>query len=322
MNMKELKNKDLEELLEIENQNKVLSYVDFYFQKNNIKLELLSLIFYLTQDRFINPKIIFNNEYKKYRESLPIYQIVTNLYHKLLEDLALEIIDSSVEKDPLSLSILLSSYLIPLGLLSYTNRFYHTNSNSLFTKSRAYDYISYIDGAQILTGYGCCRHVTSFISQLLHKMEISTDIITCAQIPEKEILFHMLENLSLNHVIMGYEKNDKYYLMDVYNLIYNLSCKQYYIETGLKYKCVLDYTETKLFQPKLNWNPNLEYDTHTEKEIKEAKNKIVIALNNGELHRFIEFKQRHFDVYQKLAYLTPLELERTIKKEAQKIKRI
>lgn len=114
----------------------------------------------------------------------------------------------------------------------------------------------------------------------------------------------------------------KYYLADIFNQIYHLEIKEEYIENDLKRKIVLDYTNTNLFQPTLYWNPNLEYATFTKEEIKEKDFKVRVALWQGETERFGKFKQEHFELYQKLAYLVPLELERTTEKENQKIKRI
>lgn len=318
----ELEDISLEQLLELENIVRVLSYSEFYLTKNNIKYQLLALLVYLTKDKFLNPSIILNNDYNIYRKNLPIYKKIETLYHKLLDDLVLEIMSSSVKKDPLSLSILLGNYLIPSGLLSYTNTFYPTNSKSLFSCENQYEYNTHINGAYIVAGYGCCRHITSFVSDVFHKMKITNDKITCIHAKKEEIFFNVPEQLKANHLILGYEANQKYYLADIFNQIYYLPINDKYIETGCIEKIILDYTKTNLFQSILNWNPNLKYATYTQEEINERKYKIAMALHLGEFKRFERFKQEHFELYQKLAYLVPLELERTRKKENQKIKRI
>lgn len=317
-----LENISLEQLLEFENKNKVLSFSEFHNTMNYKKSQLIAIIYHFTDDKLINPKKLLENDYNKYRKSLSIYKAIYILYHQILDDLVLEIMSSSIEKDPLSLSILLGNYLIPFGFLSYTPNFHPTNSKKLFSIDEEYQYNSYIDGAYILAGYGCCRHVISFISDFFNKIDIPNDKITCIVAKKEEIMNNMLEQTSPNHAIIGYGMDYKYYLADIFNQIYHLEIKEEYIENDLKRKIVLDYTNTNLFQPTLYWNPNLEYATFTKEEIKEKDFKVRVALWQGETERFGKFKQEHFELYQKLAYLVPLELERTTEKENQKIKRI
>lgn len=317
----ELENMSLEELLEFENNHKVLSYEEFHYTKNYRKIMLIDLI-YPAGKKLIDINKLLTEDYNKYRKSLTIYQVINMLYDKILEDLILEIKNSSIEKEPLSLSILLAEYLIPHGLVSYTHSFHETNSQNLFSGDGNYNYECYAQGMYVLAGYGCCRHVTSFISNIFHKMKIPNDVITCMEATKEEIFFHMLEHLTATHAILGYEMDGKYYLSDIFNRIYNLSIKKKYIENNHLFKLVLDYTQTNLLQPNLYWNPNLEYATVTEKELKEKRNKVAISFQKKEWDRFQKFKENHYDMIQKIAYLTPIEFERTEEKENQKRKRI
>lgn len=164
--------------------------------------------------------------------------------------------------------------------------------------------------------------MVSFVSDFLHKLEVPNDKITCITAMRKEILSNILKDSFPNHAIMGYVMNNKYYLTDILEQIYYLPIEEEYVETGLQPKIVLDYTNTHLLQPTLYWNPNLEYATAKEDVINEKKYKIAMALHLEESQRFERFKQEHFEIYQKLAYLIPLELERTTEKENEKRKRI
>lgn len=319
--MKKLEAMNIEKLLEFENKNRVLSFGEFLYTRNYLKYKLMDYTGYLTEEKMRDTYRLLEYDYVKYRKKLPIYQIIYTLYHKILDDFVLEIKDSTMEKDPLSLAILLGDYLIPSGFLSYTPTFHKTDSEKLFSLDEKYDYDSYIEGAYVFASYGCCRHVTSLISDLLHKMNISNDIIPCIEETKETILFDILNHTIVTHAILGYEMNGKYHLADTINGIYNLSISKDYIETNTKRKIVLDYTSTYLFQQKLYWNPNLVYGTITEEEIKEKKTKVRKALQI-ETDRFQKFKKNHFELYKKLAYLVPLELERTTEKEIKKVNRI
>lgn len=321
--MLNLKDINLGSLVECEKKNKVLSYMEFQETINYKKSQFLANIYHFKKDILIDIKTTLDNDYNKYRKCLPIYKIIYLLYNQLLDDLVLEVMNSSIEKDPLTLLILLGNYLIPFGFLSYTSSFHCTDSEKLFKNNNyEYDYSSYIEGSYVLSGYGCCRHVASFASDFLTQMGIPNDIITCITAKEEQIINNMIEHTFPNHAIIGCKINSKYYLVDIFNQVYPLEIKGEYIETNLQCKIVLDYTNTNLFQPTLHWDPNLEYATFCKEEVKEKDFKVAIALRQEETERFNKFKQEHFDLYQKLAYLVPLELERTMEKENQKVKRI
>lgn len=285
--MTRLEDINLEQLLEFEKKNKVLSFYDFQHTINFKKNKLLDRFYHFTKGKYSDVIITsLCNDYDKYRKSLSIYKTIYTLYNQLLDDLVVEIMNSSIEKDPLSLSILLGNYLIPLGFLSYTPIFHCTSSEKLFSEDEGYAYLGYIEGGFIFAGYGCCRHVVSFASDVLHKIRVPNDKITCITATKEEILSNILENSSPNHAIMGYEMGGKYYLADIINKRYYLPIKKEYVENDLQEIIILDYTKTYLLQPTLYWNPNLEYATVTEEIVNEKKYKVAMAFHLKEDERF------------------------------------
>lgn len=90
--MKRLENMSLEELIEFDNKHKVLSFEDAR------ALKILNII--ARKNKYSR------KDYDMYREKLPIRIELERLYDELLHDLLCEIEESSFDKDPLTLCIL------------------------------------------------------------------------------------------------------------------------------------------------------------------------------------------------------------------------
>jgi len=309
--VKKLENMTLEELIKLENEIRVLSFYEYDRSKHFIKR--------------ISTKSNIEDDYQNYRTNLPIYIILNEAYNIFLEDLVTEINHSSIEKDVLSIAILIGDFLIPKGLLGYTKKFHNTDSDRFFTIVNTDFHLRYneIEGLYILAGYGCCRHINSFISDVIKKYGLESDKIECIQDTPEEIKKRIQNNnFDTNHLLTGYIINNQYHLIDCYNHIYSLQKTDEFYECERPKKIILDLSQNSWFQKKLYWKPNIEYYSNTKAEITKRQKQIERLLNNGELKRFIKFKQNHFELIKKIAYLAPLELERTEDKEKMKVKRI
>lgn len=309
--MKRLENMSLEELIEFDNKHKVLSFEDAR------ALKILNII--ARKNKYSR------KDYDMYREKLPIRIELERLYDELLYDLLCEIEESSFDKDPLTLCILVGSCLIPNGLLSYTQNFHSITSvdqvKQVFNEDPDFYTRRYaeIGGIYTIAGFGCCRHVNSFVSDLLRKKGINSDKITCLRTNTELEL--MERQGSTNHVITGYIDNDKYHMVDCYNKIYTYQKQGDFYYNKSNY-VIPDFSYPLLQQYPFYYNPNIAYESFDSKEIEERVSKIQFLFNEKEYQRFLKFKQEHFELYKKIAYLIPIELERTEEKEKQKLKRM
>lgn len=310
--MKQPENMSLEELLELDNQIKVLTLLEFNMEK-----------LYLESMKY--------KSYDSYRNSLPINKELKRLYNIILENLAKKIKNLNMDKEPLDIAILVSYFLLPLGCLSYTNKFHNIEKNVYSDIADYFDNnFSTLQGLYVIAGYGSCRHVNSFIVDLFMKLGIKADKISCYSTlinnPNK-INNELLENnFEPNHLIVGYIHNNKYHLIDPYNKVYSLgnneSCYSHlYLEHNI-YNCIVPNFSISLFQKELYWNPNIAYQSHNIDNINERINKIFEILHDGEKNNFTRFKITNFETIKKIAFLTPIELERTKEKEKHKQKRI
>ena len=313
-----MENLNLEQLLEIENQTMILSYIDFIETcKSNLTIFQLLHLLNNTKDG----KDPLGKLYTEYRIHGLIYQTVDGLYSSLLDDLVAVIDDTKIEKDPLSLSILIGDYLIPVGLLSYTTTFHCTGSMKLFSTSEDYYFHHYGDeGKYVFCGYGCCRHIISFVSDIFNRMGIINDKVICYSLEVENIIPSLKKEINPDHVILGYILNNQYYLTDINNHIYNLSVESEYVEKRKKEKLVLDYTMTNIFQDSFHWSFDIPYGFFTEEEVMESRKNLELCLSAGDYQKFLDFKKDHLDAITKIAYLLPIELNRNNEKEQSKQK--
>lgn len=294
---------NLQQLLEYDKENKVLSKSEFKKLKN-----------------FLN-SIKFRN-YENYRSNLPIHKELKKTYEKFLSDLLNEINLSTIDNDPLSIIILVAYYLIPNGILSITKKF-HLIDSGIYKID--YDYRSYVTkdllGTYIASGYGSCRHFNSFISDLIKIKGLKSDKITCifGNINDYNETKKNLIYTHNNHVISGFIYQNNYYLIDALWNKYNLiETEEYFYNDSNFY--ILDFLYNDI-QKDLNWNPYIPYKTFGENEIIEKRNKIYTILKNGEFKRFEKFKINHLKDLYKIHTLSLLEIERTTLKENQKAKK-
>lgn len=315
-----MENLTLQQLLDIENQTPILSLRDF-LDYQRLERAISSFLYCLTCGNYLwNP---FERVYTTYRVHGFIYQVIDELYQKVLEDLIDVIVDTKIETDPLSLSVLMSDHLIPFGVLSYSKRFHSTSSSKLFACSNV-DIFYHLDekknyGKVVFCGFGCCRHVASLVGDLFEKMGIVVDRVPCFSLKQEEIPSALLEQ-NVNHLILGYLWNHQYYLVDIMNQHYALSAEEEYIETRDDDKLVLDYSSPLWFQDFFHHTFDMDINSFSMEEVLECKRKVVECLNHGALEKFQQFKKDHFDIYEKLAYLVPIEMNRSTWKENQKRK--
>jgi len=340
--MKENNFKNLNELIEFDKKNRILSSAEFKLNKYStlvlsgfIPFSIYSLankpdfISFILNSAFLvsNAYSLYSLkklslDYEKYRSNIPTYIELKNTYDKLLEDLLNEIELSSIDNDPLSIALLTSQYLIPNGLLSITKYFHIITSNEVYKIE--YDYLADCDiqllGTYVTNGYGCCRHINSFISDLLSKKGIKCDKVPC--IFESLDNYDNIENgnYASNHLITGFIHNDYYYLVDPFNSRYNLIKNKNYFSSDSSNFYILNFTNVA-YQKNLNWKHNLEYKNFSNSEVNEKFEKIKYAINKGEALRFTNFYIKHIKEIEKIHKLSLIEIERTYETECQKTKK-
>lgn len=359
--MKKLENMTIEEIIEFDKKQPVLSRIQFEINKKqniltylflpnilSLSININNLIIYpsiinlyafsisgiatafsikpITNSLKYKKNLIKSETYEEYREKLPIRTEIERLYNKLLDDLIKEIDESKIDKDPLSIAILVGDYLIPSGLLSYTKKFHiitKTWEDISFIDCSFYPYPSTKEGLYVTAGYGCCRHINSLISDLFTKKGIISDKLVAITDTKEDIELKINQfNFDNNHVVVGYIYENKYHIIDGFNNSYSIiKDKDYYYYQEIPGKVIIPDLSNTVFSNEINYSPDIEYSFFDIKEVEEKEKKIGNLLIEGELKRFIDFKINHFELLERLAYLIPLELERTKEKEKQKVKR-
>ncbi len=273
----------------------------------------------------------FSKNYDTYRKNLSLRKELMRLYNTLLEDLVEEIKKSTIDKDPLTAAILVSRYLIPSGIVTYTKNFHR------ILTVEEWDIISNCDtsvsddqknrqGIYIPMGYGCCRHYNSFISDIFTKMDLESEVLPCLFCDSKD--FNQREknfNYDPNHLVIGYQKDNHYHLIDPYNNYYSfVKGKDFFYDMDNDAILIPDLTKARLLNQKdCIYHSDISYQHFDKQKIIRIANKIGNSLLlESERQRFIKFKIEHLELLKKIAYLAPLELERTTEKEKQKKKRI
>lgn len=342
--MKENNFKDLNELIEFDKKNRLLSNMEFNLNKYSalvssafipfsiyllvnqhdfIYLILSTAALLSSTSSLISLKKFKSLNYDDYRSNTPIYIELEKTYNKLLEDLLNEIELSTIDDDPLSIILLVANCLIPSGFLSVTKRFHPLTSNDIYKID--HNFLSDCDirlfGTYIASGYGCCRHINSFISDLLSKKGLKSDKVAC--------IFNSLNNYGNlkenvdyipNHLITGFIFDEQYYLVDAFNLRYNIKKEENYFTSQDNAYYILNFTNTA-YQKEINWNLNIEYKNFSDEEINEKTKKIKTAIANGEGSRFLDFYYKHVEEINKIHKLSLLEIERTSETEHQKTKK-
>ena len=271
----------------------------------------------------------FSKIYDTYRKNLSLRKELMRLYNTLLEDLVEEIKKSTIDKDQLTVAILVGQYLIPKGIVTYTKSFHRILTVKEWKIISSYD--SNLSnnqenrqGIYIPMGYGCCRHYNSFISDILTKMNLKNEVLSCLICNSEEFNQRKKEvNYNANHVIIGYQKDNRYHLIDPYNNCYSfVKEKDYFYDMDKDVVLIPDFTETELWNQKnCIYHPDIPYQHFDKQKIIKIANKIENCLFlESERNHFIEFKMEHLELLKKIAYLVPLELERTAEKEKQKRK--
>lgn len=309
--MDNLKNLTIQELIE---------YDKVHFVKTINILELiLSPIKTGINSRF-NP---YDFEYNEYRNNLPIKKELDRSYNELLEKILIELDRLSLNQDAITITITLSEFLIPHAYLSLSNSFDKQNHNKIPLSI----YLNFIDntfnnGYFITTGKGVCRHVNSFICDILNKNGIETYLVGgTLQNPKNKRL-----KLKVNHAIIATIENEKYSLIDGYNNTYVISeGKDYFFNTGNSfYKLIPDFTidENYMHSYKRLFYLLPYQEIINRDELNDRIRDIYKIMLSRGYHQFERFKQENLALYQRINTLTELEYNRTLLKELPKLLRI
>ena len=271
------------------------------------------------------PIKIYKN-YNTYYESQELYKEIEKLYNEILNDLVAKLNTFPINKDPLTISLLLN-YLINHGILSYTKKYHRIRSSKEWKNIRKCD-VDYLkekhelEGLYIIAGYGCCRHLNSIIADVLEKMDIKSDKICCLMNTEENINKNIEKyNFKCNHVIIGYIDNNQYHMIDPYNDYYCIypdenfySCEK----EKTKYIPILTYS---MLQSKSVNHTDLQYVYPNINEINEKRKKVIAFFKDQNIIReLVQFKNEHMTSYMRIAYLMPIVLEAHNTNEYQKIK--
>lgn len=277
------------------------TYFLAHFPLAFLGIPLVELLFFF---QIINR---FDKLYIIYRQNHFVGQSIGFLYDQLIEDLLQLINSSTLDSDPVSISILVSNYLIPQGILSVTDSFKYVDfSNNEIP--REYDC-----GVLIVFGNGVCRHVNSFLVDLLRKKGIKADKMDCYSKWEKEL---GADN-EIDHTIIGYFDEEYYKFIDGVNHLFHIREEENYYQTSMGNYYVLAYQQTN-DQNDFTWYPGIPYQAIPSEEINEKNERIFTKWKQGEFQRFMNFKEEHFEQYQKLVYLCHQEFNKKV--EYQKVK--
>lgn len=325
--MKELKDMNLEELLEYD-KNHYVPYMELFISNKDIlnlhkcnkEFDMKKFLFLKLKYFHINKiPLKYYSDYVEYRKSLPINKEIDRIYNSLLDDLVKLINSLNIEKDPLTITLLFNLIVIPRGYLSYGDNFSIVKDNNLEEFTSNYGVYSSF-GMAIFCGYGCCRHMVSFMADLFDKLGIKCDRISC--LTENINNYNMEDiNFSCNHAVLGYINKDKYHIIDPTRSLYFIEkYDNYYFSPDSLEIIIPDFSVT-LLQEKYSFNLDMEYKTNDEKDLSFALvNVSKIIKDKSFSDTFINFKNDHIELYEKLAYLVPLEFGRNEEKEDQKLK--
>jgi len=154
-------------------------------------------------------------------------------------------------------------------------------------------------------------------------MGVKCDKLTCIY-GDVNLLDKRINDVDFNpnHLIAGYISDNKYHLIDTYNSKYSYTeCDNYYLDSYSHYG-IIPFFEKNLYQKELNWNTNIEIDLSNEDEINKKRNYVFRYFFEEWMDIFYKFKKDHLDIYEKIAFLAPIDLNRTSEKEYEKLKRL
>ncbi len=295
----------LSDLFSLDDTIRILSISEYYsFLKENKEMT--------EEEYFFDSENLMS--YCNYRKNLPIYQETEYLYNCLLEEI-LESIDTLFpNKSPLFIAKL-TSHLILEGYLSYTKKFHRYNPKCMDSFSFAHL------GYYIPAGYGVCKNFNSFIGDVLAKKGIPSYKIGCCIGKESDDI-EKIRNTRATHFVTGLIQNKKFYLIDPYNNFYSWEKKGNVFLDSYHWNAIMPWFDKSLIgflqeEEYRNLFPlSCSYD---EEEVELYNREIEEFMSHGGKDIFKEFKDCHSGLLEKLAFLVPLEFERTLEKENQKV---
>lgn len=139
-----------------------------------------------------------NSIFIEYNEIKRIYDNIINNYSELSLMFNL--------KNPIEIYLM---YLLSLynGYLSKTDNFTYYDNESLFINCKC------LKGADVLNGYGVCRHISAMLKDIYDKMNINNEILPIYLNEEKT----KKRIITSNHVINIVSDKNKSYLLDPTN---------------------------------------------------------------------------------------------------------
>lgn len=140
----------------------------------------------------------YNDWEKEYNEIRKIYEIIINNY------LELNLMFNINKPTEIYLMYILSLYN---GYLSKTDNFTYYDNESLFINCKC------LKGADVLNGYGVCRHISAMLKDIYDKMNINNEILPIYLNKEKT----RKRIITSNHVINIVSDKNKSYLLDPTN---------------------------------------------------------------------------------------------------------
>ncbi len=141
---------------------------------------------YLTE----NDRLIINNCYRNFLQSLK-------------EDLQNDCVKDSLDCYDIIVKLLKS------GRFSFNNEMKYSSS---------FDYLdlpNMAEGAQVMYGIGCCRHINLLINDIMKTLGFNSTLLYVKV--DKTDTWHKTTPLSANHVVVTLKDNNAEYLLDAYN---------------------------------------------------------------------------------------------------------
>ena len=183
------------------------------------------------QSRFLGDAY-FRKDY--FLESMDGYNKIINMIAKLVKEL-------KIENNSIVLSIILRKLILD-GYFSVDNRFNPT------TKGDFYD-INLLEGLDIISGNGCCRHLAKFNQDIFKILNIYNRIISCYYGTDGESLDSVL-SMSSNHAVNLIKYDDT---------IYGYNCYENYIfksKNGFVFNRIVDLNRDQKKEYKLFYKPS------------------------------------------------------------------
>ncbi len=133
--------------------------------------------------------------------------IIQNSYHNFLQSLKSDFQNTDIKSS-------LDCYAIIVKLLKEGH--FSLNGNMKYLSSFDYLNLPYMmDGVQVMYGIGCCRHINSFVNDVMQMLGFNVSLLY-VKIDETDT-WHRATPLTANHVVVILKDHNSEYLLDAYN---------------------------------------------------------------------------------------------------------